>query len=392
MKKILFVHQSSSIGGGSYCLLNILREIDKRRIKPIACLVGDGPLRNEIEKLGIEVIFFPQMTAVPYNRSMWSVGSLIQYYKVQRSIPKFRQLLIDNKIDVVYLNNMMIYNYLRTAKECGCKTMLHCREHWPLDEHIKQLQWARDTVNKYCDILIAINKYSASIFPDKESVIVYDWIDMDSRYQESPLSEIFREDMTDKKVYLYTGGVQRIKGAEEVLISFVKHIKDPNARLLLVGINTEKKGIGLKHSVKNKLAKFGVKSYFYRIKGLIQSDNRIRCIPPTYMLSHIMQQCYCNLSFFTIPHANLTLAECEIMEVPSIAADNDEAREYTLGGRLSLLFKANDRNAFAKAITEMDEKHEGYKQNLINYGDEIKEKFSKERNVEKINEIIKKVL
>lgn len=58
MKRILFVHQTSAIGGGSYCLLNILREIDKSMIEPVVCLASDGPLRKEIESLKISVVFF----------------------------------------------------------------------------------------------------------------------------------------------------------------------------------------------------------------------------------------------------------------------------------------------------------------------------------------------
>ena len=68
----------------------------------------------------------------------------------------------------------MIYKYLKPAKECGCKTVLHCREHWPLDEHLTQLQWARNAVYQYADELIAINHYSASIFSKKKATIVYD--------------------------------------------------------------------------------------------------------------------------------------------------------------------------------------------------------------------------
>lgn len=33
-----------------------------------------------------------------------------------------------------------------------------------------------------------------------------------------------------------------------------------------------------------------------------------------------MQQCYCNLSYFTIPHANLTMVEAGIEYLPTIAA------------------------------------------------------------------------
>ena len=62
--------QSSAIGGGSYCLLNILREIDKSMIEPVVCLASDGPLRKEIESLKISVVFFRKMVDIPYNKNL----------------------------------------------------------------------------------------------------------------------------------------------------------------------------------------------------------------------------------------------------------------------------------------------------------------------------------
>ena len=382
------MHQASSIGGGTYCLLNILKVIDRTQIEPIVCLVSDGPLRVEIEKINIETLIFPQMSSIPYNRSLLRLSSIVTYIRVQKSQNLFRKLLVDTRIDMVYLNNMMIYPYLRVAKECGCKTILHCREHWPLDEHKHQLQWARNAVYQYADELIAINTYSASVFPDKKSTVIYDWIDMDSRFELCPLSEIFNENMSDKKVFLYTGGVQRIKGAVEVISSFSKCIKDNRSRLLVIGVDLQRE-IGF---LKKCLYFLGVKSYYCKVRDLINKDQRIICIPATYMLGHIMQQCYCNLSYFKIPHANLALAECAIMGTPSIAADNEEAREYSLNGKLSYLYTANSLVDFEKALSSFDSSIAMFRRNLLNYSGEIQSKFSRDLNAKHLNMVISSLL
>ena len=49
MKRILFVHHVSSIGGGSYCLLNLLKEVDQEKFQPVVLLQENGPLVSEIE-------------------------------------------------------------------------------------------------------------------------------------------------------------------------------------------------------------------------------------------------------------------------------------------------------------------------------------------------------
>ena len=72
MKRILFVHHVSSIGGGSYCLLNLLKEVDQEKFQPVVLLQENGPLVSEIEKLGIKVYFF---RAVRRNGYAWHAPS-----------------------------------------------------------------------------------------------------------------------------------------------------------------------------------------------------------------------------------------------------------------------------------------------------------------------------
>ena len=70
MKRILFMHHISSIGGASYCMLSLLKGVDKRLFEPIVLLREYGPLADEIEKLGVTVIYWNKMSAIPYNKSL----------------------------------------------------------------------------------------------------------------------------------------------------------------------------------------------------------------------------------------------------------------------------------------------------------------------------------
>ena len=387
-KRVLFMHQASTIGGGSYCLLNILKEIDKTYIQPVACLAGDGPLREEIEKLGIEVIIFRQMAAVPYNRTLFAISSLRSYYRLRKSINAFKSILADNKIDVVYLNNMMIYPYLKPAKEYGCKTVLHCREHWPLNEHKTQLEWARNAVNNYCDKLIAINQYSASIFPDKEATIVYDWIDMDSRYKKLPMSKIFGENMTGKKVLLYTGGTSSIKGPDYILKAFTESVKGDEYRLLMLGCDSFLDR-GLKHQIKMMLRCFGYHYWGYELQQIMNSDKRIRGIRGVYELCDLVMQSHCFVSYFRIPHANLALAENIILGNACIAADTEEAREYSGGGKYAMLVSPmNDLMAFSKQLNKFLENIDKWKEAARIGKDEVRKIFSPCKNSSILNKAL----
>lgn len=389
MTRILFMHQASSIGGGSYCLLNIIKAIDKEQFEPLVALLSEGPLADELRKLGVEVVIFRQMAAIPYNRGLLQRGGLKAYMDVKKSIPALKELLTEKHIDVLYLNNMMLCRYLQPAKECGCKTVVHVREHWPLNEHKKQLEWARRCVYQYADKLIAINHYSASMFPKKEATIVYDWIDMEGRYKPIPMSEIFGEDMTGKKVFLYMGGMQRIKGAYEVVKAFSETVKDSDYRLLVMGFTKELSGKGMVGKIKMLMYRFGIPTYEYKVKMLIRKDSRIACMNGVYEIKDIVEQAYGMLSYFTIPHANLAMAESIILGTPVIAARTEESDEYTKNGKLASLFKMNDMKDFERAICDFmaDDIHLRCAL-TIDEREKVADMFSKERNIAVLNKTL----
>ena len=375
-KRVLYLHHISTIGGASYCLLNLLANTDTSLFEPIVGLKSDGPLVSEIDKLGIKVVFFPEMTPIPYNHSLLHFRSIRSYYRSLKSCSKFVKILKENKVDIVYLNNMMLVPYIVPAKRFGCKTVMHVREHWPLDEHKLQLRLIRKWVSDYCDKLIAINKYSASIFPDKASVIVYDWVDMKDRYRYFPLDDVFGENCSNKKILLFTGGILPIKGIDYILDSFINHLKGEDYRLLILGSISDNLFVGWKHKIKSIMELFGYNYYEKNIMARIKTDARIRCIPAVYELCHIVEQSYCFVSYFRMPHANLALAESIIMKKPCIAAETEESLEYSNSGEYAMLVPINNEK-----LMEFLSNIDYWKNKAIEGSGPIADLFSKENNV-----------
>ena len=380
MKSILFVYHASNIGGGTYCLLNILREIDRKKYQPSVLLCTDGDLVKEIKALGIEVYFMPSMTLVPYNKSLWNPRVLRNYTRLKTALTDFGRILEKLKPDAIYLNTTMLAPYLTVAKKKGCKTAIHLREHWPLNEHVKQLSKIQKIITSYADQIVAINGYSASMVPNRQSTIVYDWIDLSKRYEYRPFDDIFGEDTSKLKVYIFTGGLQDIKGASEVVDVFRKRITDKNKRLLMVGVSPQPNRSGLKNKVKILLEKLGFDTYDLKVRKMIASDRRIVCIPATYAMKHIMEQAYCNLSFFTIPHANLALAESIIVGTVPVAARTEESIEYSHGGDLALLFELGSQDDMLNKLNDLDNNYEMIKAKLANERHFVEDQFDRKRN------------
>lgn len=392
MKKILFVHHASGIGGGSYCLLNLLREVDRNNYQPIVLLKENGPLVADIEKLGIKVYFLDVLTAFPYNKSFFELSTWISYSRIWLSNAQFRKVLVKIKPDILYLNNSMLNPYLKVGKELGIKTIIHIREHWPLEEHKVQLRWFQQNIQMYADRIIAINMYSAQMIPfvEVKTTIVYDWIDFSNRYEEHDLNMLMGENVSDKKIFLFTGGYQRIKGALEVIETFSTFCGD-DSRLLVLGANEQSIFVGFRGAIKKMLLALGYKVKSVRLQEIISNDKRIVCIPSTYAIRDIIEKSYCVLSYFTIPHANLALAESIILKIPVIAASTPESEEYTLNGKYAELFPLNNLKKFKQAILNIDSQRTILKERLEEGSLIVAEKFDKLRNVNKFHQVLDQI-
>lgn len=267
----------------------------------------------------------------------------------------------------------MLYHYLIPSKILRKKTIIHIRENWPVGQYVIQRSLISGSIRYFADKVFAINQYSANMFCHLKAskvAVVYDWIDMNSRYKYMPFNEIFMEDTRALKVFLYTGGTNAIKGPHEVISVFTNVMKDPSYRLLVLGDINE----------------FAVKDP--SVVDVINKDKRIKCIHPFYEITHLIQQSYCMLSYFTKPHANLALAESIILQTPMLAATTPESLEYSLNGELAILFPLGNMDAYISKLSNINSLVAKTKGNLVKRSKVIKELFDKDRNAAIINHAI----
>lgn len=375
--RILFIHHVAAIGGGSYCLLNLIRSLDTTVYEPFVLLGEDGPLAVELRKEGIPVDILQEMMPLPYNKSLWRRSCLQRYLGQSRSVMAFnRYLAAHPEFDIVYLNNMLLCPYLRIAKANGRKTVIHIREHWSRGKHPLQFLFVRRMIDKWADRIIAINRYSASQLgaAQTKAEVVYDWIDMSDRYELMPYSSVFGYDTSGLKVFLFVGGLNPIKGIHEIVDVFHRFAGD-DCRLLIVG---------------NKPVNSPVRP-MQKTLETIDADNRILSIPSTYKIRHLIEQAYCTVSFFTVPHANLFLAESLICKTPAIAALTEESYEYSEGGTLADLFPFRSKKAFLRALQMSDAEYDALKARVVASSDKIACMFDRQRNVSRWHEAIKEL-
>ena len=95
----------------------------------------------------------------------------------------------------------------------------------------------------------------------------------------------------------------------------------------------------------------------------------------------MLDQCTCLVSYFTIPHANLALAEGIINKTIVVAAETEESLEYSLNGDLAFLFKMNNAEEFVKAVKMSLMQYDSMKRNLEEHSYIVQDMFDKEQNV-----------
>lgn len=172
---------------------------------------------------------------------------------------------------------------------------------------------------------------------------------------------------------------------------FHKRIKNADCRLLIVGTDGRFPYVGFVGKVKKLLSFCGYVTYEKTFVSNVNADKRIVCIPATYKLKDIFTQSYAMLSFFTIPHANLALAEAITLGLPCVAAKTEESMEYTKNGVGAKLFQLNDKRDFEKKILELMDNYEEQKEKTLSISNEIKKKFDKNENIKVFNDIINSI-
>lgn len=350
--KILYIFHVSEIGGGSFCLLNIIKYLDKTAFLPIVLLREEGPLAEELIAMGVKVYFEKSITTVLYNRSMFRVDAINQNFKIIKSMPRIKRWYYKIQPDIVHINTMMLYPYLYPAHQLGIKTVLHMRENWPIGEHQIQFKFAKCYIDKFADKIAAINQTSADILGlNSKTTVIHDYISFDERNQPYDFKNIFGKDLKNIKIFTFFGGTNWQKGALQVVDVFVNEIIDKDVRLLVVGEKSKDFCFsGFRGNIKRLLSKINYYRYVDKVKNIAQKDERIVFISSNYHVKSIIEQSLCVVSFFTIPHANLTMAEASCLGIPSIAANTPEAKEYSNNGESALLFDMNNKNDFIKKI------------------------------------------
>jgi len=331
----------------------MVRALDRESFTPVVILKANGPLVEALHEEGVEVHIEPAIQVVPYNQSLMSFRSLLQYIQAFVSIRRVAYWIRRTNADIVQLNTMLMYPYLLAARRTGKPGVLAAQEHWPSDQRQLQFRLVRHFARRYASAIVAINQTTSNILRLWDKTTVVNLIDFEGRDEHVDLQNDYDLDPSRHKIFLFLGGIQPIKGTLEIVETFLEAHLGDEVKLLFVGGILPRYNL-VKGTLRKLLRILGRPTYSDRIYRLmLKHPDKVIPMPVTAQVRSLVEQSYAMVTFATKPHDLLPLIEASLLGKPSIAVDTPEAREYTDNGAGAILVPMHDRRALRAAFERL---------------------------------------
>ena len=130
MKKILFIHYGGGIGGAPVSMINMIASLDKSLYQPLAIFTEPGPILDFAKKLNVPTKVTPLKSAFFYSEHVKiSFRMLFRYLAYYfSSIKKMKDLIKDEKPDIIYLNTSVLVTAAVGANFYNIPLVWHIRE------------------------------------------------------------------------------------------------------------------------------------------------------------------------------------------------------------------------------------------------------------------------
>ncbi len=251
MKKILFVEQNQdgTVGGSHYCLLYMVRSLNKQNYEPVVMFYEHSTLADKFITEGYPVVFFQKPKGITLKSSnivfkylLILLRKIFNFINVS-CIPFFRGIvfIINNKIDVIHLNNSVSAgcSWLFAAKLLRKKCVTHMRGYHEISPFTKL--YAR-----YFDNIICVSSFVRQAVLDAgltNSITLYDGMDPDAfKSRIDREADEIREEFAAHSCLLLgmVGNFQEWKGQHVVVQALlILHAKYPDFKCLFIGATSQ---------------------------------------------------------------------------------------------------------------------------------------------------------
>jgi len=236
--RVLFLSNTADHDGAGVSLLLLLRHLDKSRFTPVAVFPGEGPLRNEIEQLGIITY-----TIIPawWFRSDSGLLPLCKALCLEAlASPQLVRIVMKERIDLVYTNTMVMFSGAIASLVTRKPHIWHVRELVAGNPDLISLlpqRWLFRLIPRWSKRVIANSRATAAQFAGLETrgvQIIHNGVDLED-YPERPDAPVDLDAGTGWLVGV-VGTLQKRKGQDDAIrAAAMARETIPELILLVVG-------------------------------------------------------------------------------------------------------------------------------------------------------------
>lgn len=240
MKKILYLHAGAELYGADRVLLELLKNIDKKKFEPLVILPCEGPLFEKLKEnnIKVKVIKYPILRR-KYFTPFGILNYIRDYFKYSKEIKK---IVEKNNIDIIHTNTAAVLEGAYVKRKI--KNIKHI---WHIHEIIVKPpiihKFLSFIISRFSDEVVVVSNAVKKHLMDtgyfkKEIKVIYNGVD-NKIFNPNNDTAYIRKEFNIPKDSIVVGMIGRInawKGQKDFLLAMDKVLKNnDNVYAMIVG-------------------------------------------------------------------------------------------------------------------------------------------------------------
>jgi glycosyltransferase involved in cell wall biosynthesis len=341
MISILFIHQSAELYGSDKTLLLLIKNLDKSKFKIVVILPNEGPLKIELEQIGIKVVLAP---VLKLYRDIFKLKNAYHFLnEIRTSIKILDNLNKEYQFNLIYSNTLAVLLGAIYARKRKIKHLWHVHE---IIVHPKLIASIfPKLLNNFADIIICNSKATLENLVKREknisnkSKVIHNGLDHLMTVSKISKRQLFFHE--DDIIITLIGRISRLKGHKWLLETYKNRLLDfKNVKLLFVGSPV----LGQEH-------------YLYDLEEFIKDNNlaeNVQILPFTKDLEAVWSATDIAIMPSTEAESfGLVALEAMLHKKPVIASNLGGLKEIVVNNSSGFLVDVNSEIDLQKAITSL---------------------------------------
>jgi len=245
--RVLHISHSAALSGAEQALLRVVAAMDRSRFESIVVLPEDGPLRAQLDSMGIETRVLPVRWWIPATN--WTAAYFAaQFDGIQSRWRDLADLAAREKVHLIHSNTLVTFEGALAARALGIRHVWHSRGSFGRGfppAYADDLPFFFSIVEEIGGRIVCVSNsvlaQTRQYAPNMECRVIPDGFDMDTPASQTRSDLRSELDLPgNSRLIACIGGIQRRKAQLDLIeaLSLARR-SHPNAVLLLCGSISE---------------------------------------------------------------------------------------------------------------------------------------------------------